>query len=55
MVVAPSGVLADQGLTLAVLQEKHLALVVHDVDGHVAARYGREMSHFVPLLFRRVC
>jgi hypothetical protein len=38
VVVAPGRVLANQGLPLAVLQEKDLALVAHHVDGHIASR-----------------
>jgi hypothetical protein len=38
MVVAASGVLANQRLAAAVLQKEDFALVAHDVDGHVATR-----------------
>src|SRR5215210_7632925 len=38
VVVAASGVLANQRLTRAILQKEDFALLAHDLDGHVATR-----------------
>jgi hypothetical protein len=48
VVVAAGGGLADQGLTLPILQEEDLAFVAHDVDGHGTLRDRWEMSHLSP-------